>query len=424
VRSWSQNGHRAGAIGIWCLLVSSLLGVPSVASCRNDAMRSMRAYLAPNSIVIPSAADGAFEIPAHAFKDTIDGYDVILTGETHGMAINYALRRAFLSYLKEAIDIKYLLLELAPSRAAVLNRYLETGDAALLDEMYSYAKGTYEWTQESYAFWQEVYAFNRTLAPERRLTCVGVDIEHQAAHALAHLRTLLPDGAPPAQISSTIARIRAFTRDDTTGFDVAAMLSASIETDEERYERYLGENLFDFRLTVESMLAARAAYGARRSGGGRVAFRRLRDAAMYANFVQFHDRLPAGRYWGHFGGSHIFHRSSEDTEWFGALLESDDSPVAGGVLSIYFAYERCTAMIRNGGAYGTSPAANVLPGLFDFYGGSRPVLFKLTGKNSPARHYQAVLHSDPGGSAEYFDYLVLIRNATPTRPLGTSDDQD
>ncbi|UCD49677.1 MAG: erythromycin esterase family protein [Phycisphaerales bacterium] len=384
----------------------------------------MRAYLARNSAVIPSGADGSLVIPAGIFEDTFGRYEVILTGESHGMAINYALRRAFLSYLKEAAEIKYLLLEMGPSQAGTLNRYLETGDTALLDEMYSYLKGTYEWTRESYTFWRDVYTFNRALPPEERLICVGIDIEHQVGYALAYLRTLLPDAAAPERIGPQIDLIRAFTRDDTTGFNAATELSASIEANEGDYKRYLDENFFEFRLIVESMVAAREAYRARKSGGRRVAFQRLRDATMYANFVQLYDRLPAGRYWGHFGGAHIFHMSSDNTEWFGAGLERDDSPVGGRVLSIFFAYERCTAMTRNGGAYGTSSAANVLPGLFDFYGGSEPVLFKLTGDDSPARLYQAVLHSEPGGSAEYFDYLLLIRDATPTRPLRVSDDED
>jgi hypothetical protein len=118
----------------------------------------------------------------------------------------------------------------------------------------------------------------------------------------------------------------------------------------------------------------------------------------------------------------VFHKSSENTEWFAVHLEGGDSPVAGGVLSILFAYENCTAMTRRKSGYSTSPAGNVPPGLFDFYQGSEPMLFKLIGQDSPARFYQVVLHGEPGGSAEFFDYLLLIRGATPTRPLQISGD--
>jgi hypothetical protein len=118
----------------------------------------------------------------------------------------------------------------------------------------------------------------------------------------------------------------------------------------------------------------------------------------------------------------VFHKSSENTEWFAVHLEGGDSPVAGGVLSILFAYENCTAMTRSGSAYGTSPAANVRPGLFDFHEGTEPILFKLTGIGSPAYRYQLTMYGEPGGSAEFFDYLLLIRGATPTRPLCVSSD--
>jgi hypothetical protein len=425
VRAGGQGRyHIMKKTAVRCMHVGLVCGALLGCTCRDDGTGRMRAYLMRNSAVIPSVADGAFDIPANIFKDTIDGYEVILTGESHGMAVNYALRRAFLSYLKEAADIKYLLLELGPSQAGTLNRYLETGDRALLDEMYSYLEGTYEWTQESYAFWQDLYTFNRALPLEERLTCVGIDIEHQVGYALAYLRTLLPNEAPPERITAQIELIRAFTRDSRTGFDAAAELSASIAVNEGDYRRYLREDFFEFRLIVESMWAAREAYLARQSGGGRVAFQQSRDVAMYANFVRLYDRLPEGRYWGHFGGAHIFHKSSNGTQWFGVGLERDDSPVTGRVLSIYFAYERCTAMTRKNSTYSTSSAANVRPGLFDFYRGSEPVLFKLIGEDSPARFCQAVLHGEPGGSAEYFDYLLLVRDATPTRPLTMSDDQD
>ena len=200
----------------------------------------------------------------------------------------------------------------------------------------------------------------------------------------------------------------------------AAELWAGIEGNREDYARFLGEAFLEFRLVVESMLAARDAYRARQADRGGATWQQLRERTMYANFLQQYNRLPAGVYWGHFGHSHIFRKRSENTEWFGVRLEGDGSPVAGRVLSILFAYEDCTAMTRSGSSYGTSSAGNVLPGLFDFYEGSDPILFRLTGEGSPARFYQVVLHGEPGGSAEYFDYLLLIRGATPTVPLGGS----
>jgi len=408
-------------IAVRCALVSLLLGVLLVCGCRDGGAGRMQEYLKRNSAVVPSAPDGNFEIPAAILDDVVGKYRVIMTGEAHGVAVNYRLRLAFLSYLKQAVKIKYLLLEMGPSQAGTLNRYLETGDTTLLDEMYSHLEGTYEWTQESYAFWQSVHAFNCALAPQERLTCVGIDIEHQAGYALRYLKTLLPSNTPAEPIGSQIDLIRGFSPNDMAYFQVATKLSAGIEANTHDYERYLGERFFEFRLIVESMLAARDAYRARQSGGGRVAFQQLRDRAMYANFVQLYGRLPPGTYWGHFGHAHVFHKSTGNIEWLGAHLESDSSPVAGRVLSIVFAYEDCMAMTRAGSGYGTSGAASVRPGLFDFCEGLDPVLFRLVGEGSPAYGAQLVTYVGSGGSAEYFDYLLLIRGATPTRPLHVSD---
>jgi len=424
VRASGEGNHHMVRTDVRCLFVTVLLSVLPGYAGEDDGTARMQAYLRRNSAVVPSAPDGTFKIPSGTLDDGIDRYKVILTGEVHGMAINYRLRRAFLSYLKKTVDFKYLLLELGPSQAGTLNRYLQTGDTTLLDEMYSYCRGTYEWTQESYAFWQSVYAFNRALPASERLVCVGIDIEHQSKHALAYLKTLLPSDAPPEGIGSQIDLVRGFSRDDTAYFDIAAELSSGIEANTQDYRRYLGEGFFEFRLVVESMVAARDAYGARQPDGGRAAFQQSRDRAMHANFLQQYNRLPVGVYWGHFGDAHVFHKSAGNVEWLGAHLEGKGSPVADRVLSIVFAYEGCTAMIRNGGAYGTSPAGDVKPGLFDFYKGPDPILFKLNGKGSPAYSSQLVTRVESGGSAEYFDYLLLIRGATPTHPLGVSDEPD
>jgi hypothetical protein len=340
------------------------------------------------------------------------------------MAVNYRLRRAFLSYLQRAVGIRYLLLECGASQAGTLNRYLETGDASLLDDMYSYYEGTYEWTRESYDFWRSLHTFNLALPVSERLVCVGIDIEHQPGHAMAYLKTLLPSDAAPERIGSEINRIRVFARDDTTYFDVAAALSAGIKADKEDYERYLGEGFFEFRLVVESMVAAHEAYRAGRTAGGDTVFRQMRDRTMYVNFLQQYKRLPTGVCWGHFGDAHVFHKSSDNVEWLGVHLEGDDSPVAGQVLSIVFAYENCMVMTRNGAAYGEVSGGDVKPGLFDFYEDPDPILFKLIGEGSPAYSSQLVTRVKSGGSAEYFDYLLLIRGATPTHPLRASDEQD
>jgi len=423
MRALSEGSIRLMRAGVCCLFLSILLGVLSACAGGNDGTTRIQAYLRRNSAAVPSAADGAFKIPSAILDDVVDNYKVILTGESHGMAMNYRLRRAFLSYLKQAVNVRYLLLEFGPSQAGALNRYLETGDETVLDEMYSYFKGTYEWTRESYSFWQSVYAFNSALPQSERLVCVGIDIEHQPGHALAYLKMLLPNDAPPEGIGSQVDRVRNFSRDDTTHFDVAAELSAGLGASTQDYRRYLGEDFFEFSLIVESTVAARDAYRARRTDGGRTAFRQLRDRRMYLNFVRLYNRLPSGAYWGHFGDAHIFHKRTNNVEWLGAQLEYDGSPVAGRVLSIAFAYEDCTAMTRNGGAYGASPAGNVKPGLFDFYEGSDPILFKLIGKGSPAYSSQLVTRIGSGGSAEYFDYLLLIRGAEPTVPLRGSDEQ-
>ncbi len=262
-----------------------------------------------------------------------------------------------------------------------------------------------------------MYSYNNSLSESDKLVCVGIDIEHQPAFAISYLQTLLPAQTPPEKIRMEIQSIASVSGDNTKAFEIGKILFASIESYTNTYQQYLGEKFFEFRLIVKSLDASRRAYGSR-STGRRNSYSKIRDRTMYENFIEFYKKLETGLYWGHFGNAHILHKDNENVKMFAAYLEQDNSPVANQVLSIFFAYLDCTAMIRSNGGYRTAPSTNVKSYFYDLQQTDEPVLFKLKGEDFPDYSRQLVESIQSGSSTEYFDYLLLIKNATPTEPLG------
>ncbi|HAK41564.1 MAG TPA: hypothetical protein DCM59_01010, partial [Clostridium sp.] len=117
----------------------------------------------------------------------IEGKEIFFTAEYHGTKINKQLSMKFLKYLKEKTNFKYYLCELPYSDAYFLNKYLDTGDIKILEEIYKPLKGTFEWNKDYFHHWKKVYEYNNTLPKESRIQVVGVDIEHQPINAYRFL---------------------------------------------------------------------------------------------------------------------------------------------------------------------------------------------------------------------------------------------
>ncbi|MCP4450790.1 MAG: erythromycin esterase family protein [Planctomycetes bacterium] len=404
----------------WIVITPSLLmAVLLFSGCDHPQKDPDSLYktLNAHSLVLPVSPKGDITIPSGFLDDLMAGSRVILTGEGHGISANYPLRRAFLLYLKDRVDLDYLLLELGPSQAGVLNQYLKTGDTELLDRLYAYWEGTYEWTQESYAFWPFVYAFNQTLPVNERLVCVGIDVEHQPAHAVTYLKSLLPEKEAPLLIAKHIQGVRLYPENQANGFDLGTKLSTSIKANPKTYKDFLGEAFFEFKIVTDSLEAARQAYASRQSDGNRTAFSQIRDKQMYDNFLAYHGRLRDGTYWGHFGTAHIFKKRTDHVDWFGAHLQKKTSPVADCVLSILFGYNGGERMSKKFPGYFTSPIPRLSPGPLDFHRGPEPVLIDLHQFTSRALAHPSIISRVPGANTDYVDCLLLIKDATATVPL-------
>jgi len=408
--------------------MTAFLGV--LVSCRSpsrlDAMpHGTVSYLARNRQPLDLGDDG------ERFSPTlldVTGKTVFLLGETHGFAEIRDLDFALLQHLHRTAGVRYYLMEAGPSHAWFINRYLETGDEQMLVVIFTdpVMKGTFNWTREHRSFWKLVRAWNDSLPEEDRVRAVGVDVEHQAATAAACLRRLLPNTAPPAGISDPINRViqLADSPDLKSVGSIAKVVLASLETNRADYVAFLGDHLFDFELVACNLHKAYEYYTTPRVAVKRGRKDEIREQACFEAFKRVQARLPEGRFYGCWGNAHVSQRRHQNMDFFGTMLNGPDSPVAGKILSIWTLYQDCQRMVRpaspdRGYRVDSFAAESGQVRPFAKVARSNVTLFRLNGADSPftKQPYLVPQPCDGGGTTDYFQYLILLRGATPTTPL-------
>jgi hypothetical protein len=367
----------------------------------------------------------SFKLLNPYLKDNV----VFFTGEAHGMVINYELQVKFLEYFNAKAGVRYFLQEYSHSYAILLNKYLETGDESILKRLYEPTKGTAGWSKQSYEMWKKVYDYNCSLPKDKKITIVGIDIEHQFQNAVWGMYYLLPDKEPPYDIKPLIDDLKNLygNKIDVSSNDVLAFskkLKDSIHQYSKEYEAYLGDSLFDFQMINDNILNADEAYAANHNGIDMQDFNEIRDKKMYENFLRVYSHLPKGKYFGQFGASHVMQGTQDYTNWLASLMNKPGSPVEKKVLSIVYAYKDCQYMARSNGGYSVRSFSsyNDGDGLMEPYLKGDLVLFRLSGKNSPFENslkwYLFDTMPMKGVTTDYYQFILFIKGAKPTTPLG------
>lgn len=120
----------------------------------------------------PVAGGLSFDFPEDFYRQKL-----ILLGESHGVAAPQILDLELLTHLNARIGLTDYLAEVDPVQGAMLNRYLETGDEAVLDRVFDYwSESGAQWGNAAFeAKVRGVRAFNQTLPAERHVRFLGID---------------------------------------------------------------------------------------------------------------------------------------------------------------------------------------------------------------------------------------------------------
>jgi len=389
-----------------------------------DKDQIIQSYLKENYSTIDLEDEDEFKDLAIMDSD-IDGNEIFFTAELHGTKANKQLNMKFLKYFKEKTDFKYYLCETPYSDAYFINKYLETGDIKILEEIYKPLKGTFGWTKDSYNHLKKLYEYNNTLPKERKIKVIGVDIEHQPINAYRFLVDVLPETEAPEEIKAVIDKIKS-TFNDLEKFhenfaQCSKELQKDIEKNENIYKEYLGENFTGFNLVNMNVLNKIEADKHRED---QVDWNNTRDKMMYENFQILQKELPKGKYYGQWGLNHTFQSKEKDIMWFAAYLNSEDSIFKDKILTVIYNYDDCEKMgTSTVGSYTTNELEFVYPEIKEtnnLLEGNLNI-YKLTGENSPfsetPMYYTSNGEELEASMLDFFQYIVCIRDSKATEPL-------
>ena len=290
-------------------------------------------------------------------------HEIFLIGENHGVKANVELKMKFLKYFKKKINFKYYICELPFSMTYFLNRYLETGNDAILKDIYEPTKGTYAWNKDEYDYWRDLYKYNKTLPSDDKIILIGIDIEHQPKNAFRFMEYCLNNGY--------------YSKFEHVNNNLLNML-----------EVYHSNN-----------------------------FNGIRDQKLYENFLSISSHLPKGKYFGQIGLSHVFQRAFPYVNWFASFLNNESSPFKGKVLSVAYAYQNCKYLYPTKRKNYVSHINTLDLSMVEFnnFINSKYAIFKLNQKDSPfdEKLIWPLNHKFPenGVTTDYFQYLVVIKDS-------------
>lgn len=135
------------------------------------------------------------------------GYRVYFTGENHTFTeSNSLLQLKMFKYLHQNAGVNTLFMEFGFSRGYYVNKYIQTGDTAMLNVLRGYS------FLEFADMYKGLMEYNKTLPEGEKIKVVGIDVERHFPLAVKTMSVSLPDEAPPAEIMLQVESLKGLAR--------------------------------------------------------------------------------------------------------------------------------------------------------------------------------------------------------------------
>lgn len=309
-----------------------------------DEEASIDDYLFANSYSF-SIDDSSINEGFREMEGDLRNSDIILTGEFHGIQANYQMKMALIKFIKERANFKYLLCEIPYSTSFYLNKYLETGDKNILDQLPVSSKDTLFTSEEDYMHWKSLYEFNQTLTKTDKIIVIGVDLEYDMLLAFNCIKDILINKDIPIEMQDSIALVDQSIsliydsqQNKYKAVENCEVILQDIEDNREVYKNSLQDDLIIFETVIRNIVNYKEAS---KKKGNNVEYNNARDRMIYDNFTILDSSLPKGKYFGQFGAGHVLQEVTSDIAWFASYLDGYNSKYNGKVLSIIYNYINC-----------------------------------------------------------------------------------
>ncbi|MGD1844737.1 MAG: hypothetical protein ACFB10_05015 [Salibacteraceae bacterium] len=136
--------------------------------------------------------------------DDLARHKYFFLGEKHHHPGNYDGQLKFIRYFNAQGGIRLIAIERGPAFVHLLQRYLNSGETAHLDDLKNYTFST----PDFYQFAEKLAAYQQGLPQEQRLILRGIDLENQSAAALKVFTMRLPEGNPPTAWEALLTQVK------------------------------------------------------------------------------------------------------------------------------------------------------------------------------------------------------------------------
>ncbi|CAM2927422.1 erythromycin esterase family protein [Paenibacillus sediminis] len=360
----------------------------------------------------------------------LENHRLFLTGEVHRSSFNTDVQISMLRYLNEKAGVRYYMSEYPFSVAQMINMYLNTGDEKYLPRI----------TDDELRLWKWIHDFNGQQPVEKRISFVGMDVEHDPLNGLVYLNLLLeplqsegnniPNGLRPF-----MKAIRAYAQPQNKqesdrlrkgGEHMLQLVDKELKQHLTLWEKTLDEEtFFRFRMTGENLLNGAYLHTFYTTDYPR--FNSEREPMMFNNFKELDKEISkkdrGAKYYGEWGLEHVYQKE-HSTDGFKvtkpriAELINEYGSFQGKVLSIGMMYagSKCFDMVTNK-AEDIDQTLQDMTIVGPLHEGDA-TLYKLNAANSPfASSVKFVDRDTGGGTLDYLQYILLILKSPASKPL-------
>ncbi len=354
----------------------------------------------------------------------IDKYELFISGEYHATKKNFDIRMNIIKDLSKNSDLKYIIAEDSMANAMLINSYLKTGDSLYLDFVYNHLEGTFNCNNGNYQFIKDLYEFNKTLPDDKKLTYLGMDIEHQ--YSVTNF--CLTDIALTGGISEKLNGVT-YTSENSWD-DYEKMLTSfeaiykDIEINTAFYQEKLQNKFWEFKYLIRNSIntfKCKILYNK-----NYLEWSAKREQSMIENFYEIYNHFPKGKYFGQWGLEHTYLNNVKTFEYpdnneprlATALNNNENSPIKNKVYSMAIIYLDSFSMGQDGISKNEIPSQlsnhkNELDSLKLFAQENSIQFFKLNSNNSPFAKglYLFENLTGKGVTTDYFTDLILVKNS-------------
>ena len=375
--------------------------------------------------------DPAFALFDQRFYDN----QLFLLGEAHGVQRPQELDFALLKHLNQRAGVRTYVAEVDCAKAYYLNEYLRTGDESTLDLVFrSWLAETSQWANQDFrAKLQRIRAWNLTLPATRKVRFVGLDQLQDLPLAADYLAALLRKNSPPHPLRPQLDSVLTMLRQPTASPALAGLARRALA------QPHVSAASADLRHLLRNLTYPLGSM-------------RQREQNIFANLAALYQnrQLTNEKLYGMWGLAHVLQSPLVDGyPSFAARIQQSRLPLRNRVASVLCVFSGCQMLCATAGLpapwqapgqpYSSTDKFNhdgplvVLEGLAELKQRTAPgstTLFRLNAPAAASTRQPIRLRYAPGmppsqqmqfspqvPAAAYVQYLLLVRDSGPVRPL-------